>query len=60
MVKILTSLGMVIGYLMTVLGFWRSDEGMKHCFLWSLCMLAGVILLFLSVLLFCVPEFFSG
>jgi len=60
MIKILTSLGMVIGYILTVLGFWRSDEGMTHSFLWSLCMLVGVIVLFLSVLLFCVPDFFSG
>jgi uncharacterized membrane protein len=58
--KVLTSLGMIIGYALTVVGFWQSEENERKSFWWSLGMLIGVIILFLSVLLFCVPGFFKS
>ena len=58
--KILMSLGILLGYALTVLGFWRSEADEKRSFWWSLGMLVGVIVLLLSVLLFCVPNFFKG
>ena len=60
LLKVITSLGMIIGYGLTVLGFWKSEEDKQRALWWSLGMLAGVIILLLSILLFCVPGFFSG
>lgn len=53
--------GIVIGYVMFNVGLWKSDSSPKpEDTLWALIMLVGVILLFLSVLLWAVPGFFTS
>ena len=42
MIKILTSIGMILGYGLTVVGFWKSEEDKKRALWWSLGMLVGV------------------
>lgn len=53
-------MGIVLGYVFFNLGLWKSDSTPKpQDTLWALVMLGGTILMFLSVLLWAVPNFFS-
>jgi hypothetical protein len=52
--------GIVLGYVLFNVGLWKSDSSPKpYDTFWALGMLAGTILMFLSVLLWAVPGFFS-
>ncbi|GEM_PF-1073137 len=54
-------LGIIIGYVLFNLGLWKSDSEPKpKDTLWALVMLGGTILMFISVLLWAVPTFFSA
>jgi membrane-bound ClpP family serine protease len=54
-------LGIIIGYVLFNLGLWKSDSDPKpKDTLWALVMLGGTILMFISVLLWAVPTFFSA
>lgn len=53
-------LGIVAGYALFNVGLWKSDSSPKpQDTWWALGMLAGVILMFVSVLLWAVPGFFG-
>ncbi len=52
--------GIVVGYVLFNLGLWKSDSSPKpQDTWWAMVMLGGTVLLFLSVLLWAVPSFFS-
>ena len=53
--------GIVLGYALFNLGLWKSDSTPKHQdTFWALAMLGGTVLMFLSVLLWAVPDFFKS
>jgi hypothetical protein len=53
--------GIIAGYVLFNLGLWKSDSTPKpQDTLWALAMLGGTILMFLSVLLWAVPNFFTA
>jgi len=53
-------LGIIVGYVLFNVGLWKSDSSPKPMDTWwALAMLGGTILMFLSVLLWAVPGFFS-
>ena len=53
-------LGIVAGYALFNVGLWKSDSSPKpEDTLWALAMLGGVVLMFVSVLLWAVPGFFG-
>lgn len=53
--------GILLGYIAFNIGLWKSDsEPPPKDTLWALVMLGGVVLLFLSVLLWAVPDFFKN
>ena len=53
--------GIVLGYVFFNLGLWKSDSTPKpQDTVWASIMLGGTVLLFLSVLLWAVPNFFQS
>lgn len=53
--------GILVGYILFNLGLWKSDSSPKpQDTWWALAMLGGTILLFVSVLLWAVPDFFNS
>lgn len=53
--------GIVVGYVLFNVGLWKSDSTPKpQDTMWTLVMLGGAILTFLSVLLWAVPGFFNS
>jgi hypothetical protein len=53
--------GIIAGYVLFNVGLWKSDSSPKpYDTLWAFGMLAGTILLFASVLLWAVPDFFTN
>jgi hypothetical protein len=54
-------LGIITGYVLFNMGLWKSDSSPKpQDALWALVMLGGTILMFISVLLWAVPDFFTS
>lgn len=54
-------LGIILGYVAFNVGLWKSDSSPKpQDTMWALVMLAGTVLMFLSVLLWAVPDFFKS
>jgi hypothetical protein len=54
-------IGIVMGYALFNLGLWKSDSAPKpQDTVWAFIMLGGTVLLFLSVLLWAVPDFFKS
>jgi hypothetical protein len=52
--------GIVLGYGLFNWGLWKSDSTPKpQDAFWALVMLGGTVLMFISVLLWAVPGFFS-
>jgi hypothetical protein len=53
--------GIVLGYVLFNVGLWKSDSTPKpQDTYWALTMLFGTVLMFLSVLLWAVPNFFNS
>ena len=53
--------GIIAGYVFFNLGLWKSDSSPKPMdTIWALVSLVGTILMFLSVLLWAVPNFFHS
>jgi len=53
--------GIVLGYILFNVGLWKSDSTPKpQDTFWALAMLGGTVLMFLSVLLWAVPDFFNS
>jgi hypothetical protein len=54
-------LGIILGYVAFNMGLWKSDSSPKpKDTMWALVMLGSTILMFLSVLLWAVPDFFKS
>ena len=53
--------GIILGYVMFNMGLWKSDDAPKpQDTVWAFVMLGGTVLLFLSILLWAVPDFFKS
>jgi hypothetical protein len=53
--------GIILGYIAFNAGLWKSDSAPKpQDTVWAFVMLAGTVLMFLSVLLWAVPDFFKS
>jgi len=53
--------GIVVGYILFNLGLWKSDSSPKpQDTWWAFGMLAGTLLMLVSVLLWAVPDFFRS
>lgn len=54
-------LGIILGYVAFNMGLWKSDSSPKpKDTMWAFVMLGGTVLMFLSVLLWAVPDFFKS